>query len=587
MASDLCPTIRTAFQNSLAALGFIPAADESDAWDGTVPTTWVSDVDASERLDQHRVRVQLSGTFPFQKPSVLPLDEAPPIRNERHQEAGSDNAPLCLYPDQGPGWAPWITANELVERIRTWFVHYHQNDWPPEDRPPDLHLYFPAKSVRPLMMLGDDWLPPQECSFGRFGVWVKPADYRGFAGHPVASRQIPAPIGTDRLLPFFGLAGQRSAAIGLWFRLLREPRPHETLAEMLGEIDAAAGMPPGAALRELKSLFGERIRGRDALTVLALGYSQDGTTYEWLFLRTVLPASRKNHKRWGSLLGDLAVESYETASASRESLMRRTGHTARCLEGKRVCIFGQGAIGSSVSLLLSKTGVPALHLVDGDRLRPGNTVRHAAGLSFVGALKGPATRLEALSHAPDCQITTDFATWDARKISDWVSQTDVVVDATASPNFSLLLNEICVRQRKPAVYAASYRRAAVGRVQAVRPGEDACLVCHAAYSRDAEEYEYTVIPPGEEGEFVEGGCGLPTVEASAIDVEATANMTARMVLKLLQEQLGIENECFVVNEALPDASGLLSRPGLHWASWSPLKECETCQAAQKTTNAVD
>jgi molybdopterin/thiamine biosynthesis adenylyltransferase len=235
----------------------------------------------------------------------------------------------------------------------------------------------------------------------------------------------------------------------------------------------------------------------------------------------------------------------------RGSLLRRTGHVARALEGRRVLIFGQGAIGSAISMLLAKSGVETLHISDGGRLRPGNVVRHEARLSWVGERKTMAIALEIGGHAPYCEVIRDGETWDPERLTDWIEQADIVVDATATPAFSLLVNELCLASRSPAVYATSHCRAAIGRIRVVRPGRDACLVCHRFGHAESESYPF--IPPGDEETFIEAGCGTPTIEASGVDVEATANWAARVVLWLLQEKLGEDNLCHVVNDTVPNA----------------------------------
>jgi hypothetical protein len=150
----------------------------------------------------------------------------------------------------------------------------------------------------------------------------------------------------------------------------------------------------------------------------------------------------------------------------------------------------------------------------------------------------------------------------------------VVVDATANPSFSLLLNEICLRAGRPAVYVAAHRRAAIGRVRVVRPGRDACLVCYEA--GHVGTVNYPRIPPADQGAFLEAGCGVPTVEASAVDVEAAANWAARAAFWQLEGKLAEDNHCLVVNEPLPDVGGPLARLGVHWEHWAPLPGCEAC-----------
>jgi hypothetical protein len=85
-----------------------------------------------------------------------------------------------------------------------------------------------------------------------------------------------------------------------------------------------------------------------------------------------------------------------------------------------------------------------------------------------------------------------------------------------------------------------------------------------------------VVPPGDEGEFYEAGCGVPTVEAPAVDVEATANWGARVVLWLLRDKLGPRNHLLVVNDEVPGLSGDLAIVGAHWDVFAPVPGCACC-----------
>jgi molybdopterin/thiamine biosynthesis adenylyltransferase len=474
---------------------------------------------------------------------------------------------------------PSTSAPDLYARMKRWFVHYHQDDWGAEDRPPDLHLYFPRGMDHTLMLVSDDWAPPAGVPAGRFGVWQE-GRHRAFAGAPAAGENPIPKDHSDRVLPPLAIDSQRRSYRGVWFRLTREPQPQRYLGKMLHEIDGATGQPEGWALRLLIGLYGRRVEDMTAPAILALGYPGPGGQEVWLFLRAKLVGPPGARGKWtkAEYLDSAPVESYETAPADQVALMRRTGHIAGLLTGRRVAIFGQGALGSSIALLLAKTGVQRLLLVDYDLLRPGNVVRHSAGLGAVGLPKTAASRLTILEHAPDCQVEEAPATWEPDELARRVQGVDVVVDATANLAFSLLLNEICLGVGRPAIYAATYRRGAIGRVRIIRPGLDACLVCHEVGYADAADYPE--IPRAAEGEFVEVGCGIPTVEASAIDIETTANWTARAALWLLQDKL-TGNLCLVVNDVLPELAPRWQQVGVHWSAWPPLGSCLVCARSRE------
>lgn len=566
---------RTRFRRDLKAAGFVCLRTEQgrEWWEGTLHISWEDNETEDYCTAEHVIQIHLPRGFPFQQPVVFPSDTSSPIRDSRHQSPGSDNGVLCLWPSDSEGWLPSLSADDLLSRVRLWFGHYHQDDWPSEERPPDLHLYFPSPMRRPLMLIADDWtLPPVQV--GRFGIWQKDT-IRAFAGAPQAGVTMPPTFHSDRIFSSIGMTERRRDHVGLWFRLYAEPKPRHTLSELLEEIDNTCRQSHGWALSHLRSLFGVKTRGENVEGILSLGYPSGNGKEQWLFLRCNLGSKAKT-TQWSqvSTLRKIIVSSFETAEVGKHALMRRTGYVARQIEGRRVLIFGQGAIGGTITLLLAKAGLQHLRIVDSDTLRPGNSVRHVGGLLFVGHDKALVSQIEALGHAPDCSIVVNDITWDPVKLQEWVQEADVVVDATANIAFSLLLNKICLDARRSGVYVAAHRRAAIGRIRIVRPGQDACLTCYESgyrYSKD-----YPVIPVGDEGTFIEEGCGVPTVEASAIDVEYVANWGARAVLYLLQNKMDHGNHLLTVNDVLPDAEGVFAVPGIYWGMWKPIQACDSC-----------
>ncbi|CAN5800877.1 hypothetical protein BH23GEM8_BH23GEM8_07110 [soil metagenome] len=238
--------------------------------------------------------------------------------------------------------------------------------------------------------------------------------------------------------------------------------------------------------------------------------------------------------------------------------MRRTDHVAGTMTGKKALILGVGALGSSIAMLLAKAGVHSLQLVDRDRIRSTN-----AG-SGVG---NPSTRPGLPSD--DCRRELG---------SGCAGSVDSRGGCGGGRHGSRDVQSARERGRGSRGQTSGLhfhrRRASVGEALIVRPGSDPCVVCHTALARDPD---YPVVLPGEEGAFIEAGCGAPTVQASAADVESTATMAARVALRLLQGRAGDYNHLLLVNDPLPEATGVLASEGLYRFRWSRAG-CSVCGA---------
>ena len=575
---ELYPERYEEFRRALRSAGFQRQEGAAhEIWRGSLHVSWVEPASGESKNGEHYVQVHLPPGFPFRKPAVYP-DPASPLSLDARHLTPIEGGALCLWPDtdqrgRGWGWNPTITAEEFLERVREWLARYHAEDWAPEDRPPDLHMHFPQGDSRSLILISDDWVPPPDVGFGRFGVWVGDGGRYALAGNPVAGAGEISRIHEDRIASVLNIKKDRFTWAGAWFRLEREPRPSQNLRKLIDEIDFATGHEVGWAGARLLRLF-ERPPYKTTTLVIALGYPDNDASGEerWLFLKVEQHGHRPLKFGRPEIAERYRVFSFETAPCGREDLMRRTGHIAGMLTDKKVLVLGVGALGSSVAVLLAKAGVPWMRIVDGDAMRPTNAVRHQAGLLTIGKPKVHATAFEIAQHAPDCMVWTDHATWEPETLASWIGEVDIAIDTTTHETFSLLVNEVALRLGKPVIHSFTQRRAAIGQVIVVRPSVDACLLCHTALMGRSD---YPVVPPGDEGDFVETGCGTPTVQASAVDVEATAAVAARVALRILQNRADERNHLLLVHEPLADAEGVLAAEGIHGYTW-PRLECTAC-----------
>lgn len=553
--------------------------DQTILLTGSMTVPWINPKTKRWEMTAHVIEIRLEAGFPFQKPPIRPVG-FDAVRGSRHQEPGDDGY-LCLWRDDD--WNPGTSADELLHRIAEWFRHYHRNDWLADDNAPDLHLYFPTNDRRPMMITGRDW-PPEDGDIGWFYAW-EAGPSRLFAAGPAVVGQVSKTI-DDPAARQYGIDPNRSRGhVGLWLRLNREPQPFPTLNQLLDEIDNARGVDPQTTLRDLRAITWRGKPRENVVTSLALGYPTANGQYHWLFLRCIFAglSTKKQYQTTKGSVGQRSIEAYETAPSNPAALMRRVGAVADTLADKHAVLFGIGALGGHVALMLAEDGVTKITLIDSDRLRPGNAIRHVAGLRYAGKWKLQAVRDVILEHAPYCTVEVMPSSWDPEQLRAIVKGADVVIDATANQSFGHLINSICVAQHVSLITAASHRRGAIGRIRLIRPGHDACLECYEGPNGYAVTGldGYRVIPPADEDAFIEEGCSTPTIETSNTDIIGIAAATARAGRDLLADRraLGGKNYLLIVQDLIEDLGAPFAELGSHYETFQPVVGCRVCGSA--------
>jgi sulfur-carrier protein adenylyltransferase/sulfurtransferase len=163
---------------------------------------------------------------------------------------------------------------------------------------------------------------------------------------------------------------------------------------------------------------------------------------------------------------------------SRQMALKEVGPQGQAkLKASSVLVIGCGGLGVPVLTYLAGAGIGRIGLVDGDKLEASNLHRQTLyALTNVGEFKAvlAAERLRALNPEVDTRAYTVRLT--AENAAELVSQHDLVIDCTDNFSTKFLLNDVCVRLRKPAIFSSVYQYE--GQLQVVRPDRNgACLRC--------------------------------------------------------------------------------------------------------------
>jgi len=167
-----------------------------------------------------------------------------------------------------------------------------------------------------------------------------------------------------------------------------------------------------------------------------------------------------------------------TPDYSRQTALKEVGEAGQQkLRRASVLVVGCGGLGVPVMTYLAAAGVGSIGLVDADRLEASNLHRQTLySLADVGKPKVElaAARLRALN--PDVEIQTHAVRLDAATAPGIVAAYSLVIDCTDNFSTKFMLNDTCVRLRKPVIFSSVYQYE--GQLQVVRPERGgACLRC--------------------------------------------------------------------------------------------------------------
>jgi threonine dehydrogenase-like Zn-dependent dehydrogenase len=233
-------------------------------------------------------------------------------------------------------------------------------------------------------------------------------------------------------------------------------------------------------------------------------------------------------KRAGA--GRFSAEALEVARTDASVLRLRSGPDAPALAGVTVAVFGVGAIGSEIAMLLARSGVKRLVLVDHERLRPSNLSRHAASGRTIGMRKSVAMAATIREALPDTDVDAiDWLLWSPDQIEAIARQAHLVVDATGNRAYRDLLSRIAAMAGVLLLAAALHRGGRIARVR-IQVGDTDPL-----WGR-SEATGFPEIPTGPGAARVvhwETGCGAPVNNAPPVAVAAAAALATRCALDLL------------------------------------------------------
>lgn len=403
--------------------------------------TLVGDVVIGDKPVEHAI--VLTNDFPIAKPVV----RTPGGEGGRSWHREREGA-FCLWPDDEAAHLPWASADAILARIEEW----HRQDslgWP--DDPPDLDLerYWPRSSA-----------------------FIIHGDLDQYIGR--ACMVVSRPNNTYELV--IGKAPKKQKRIrSRGAAVLDVGELDQPLFELHDLLDLVDSDQASALRDDLAS---------GACKVIVVRYSRQGHIGSLGLVVTNRDP--------------LELAAATTAPADDATLRLRAGFDSAALSSKAVAIVGVGAVGSFLADLLVRSGVGSLTLVDGDRLRPGNCIRHLAGPEHVGRAKVDAVADVLAKHGIQGDHVERIASHatSVELVERLFDENDLVIDATGNgPATALVLTAGRALQRT-ALSVCLQRGGTAARVDRVP-------------LHSGEEHYPPTPAGGPAAEGREGGCGDP------------------------------------------------------------------------------
>jgi molybdopterin-synthase adenylyltransferase len=173
----------------------------------------------------------------------------------------------------------------------------------------------------------------------------------------------------------------------------------------------------------------------------------------------------------------IELSSQDLQRYSRQIMLEEIGFIGmEKLRNSKVCVVGVGGIGNPVVTQLTAMGVGKIRIVDRDVVEISNLHRqHLYTEQDIGKVKVEAAIEHLKRRNTDVEIEAlpiSITTYTAENI---VKGFDVVIDALDSIDARYALNDACIKQHVPLIYAGALGM--LGSVCTILPNESACLRC--------------------------------------------------------------------------------------------------------------
>lgn len=124
--------------------------------------------------------------------------------------------------------------------------------------------------------------------------------------------------------------------------------------------------------------------------------------------------------------------------------MMRSRHTSGvydAVKNAKVAVAGLGGLGSNIAIMLARTGVGHIHLIDFDVVDASNLNRQQYGIRHLGMYKTDALKEELKEINPFLDITSDCVKIRKDNVVELLKNDDIVCEAFDNPEAKAMLTD--------------------------------------------------------------------------------------------------------------------------------------------------
>ncbi len=365
----------------------------------------------------------------------------------------------------------------------------------------------------------------------------------------------------------------QTLVLGRWVRV-SEPVIHEDPAKFL---DALSPQHRGISTPRWQRIGNSQIDITGVLFPEQVSYRTLGDG--WIFLvrfRVERKGFRPHSKAYFA----------RPARASRNDLMVRVPEL-KPLSTKRVAVLGLGCVGGPSVVEFAKAGVAALHIMDGDIVDPGLTVRWPLGLSAAGCSKAeilanylrseyPYTQTLPFHHKLGDSLRNQDS--DLEFLDKFLSEVDLVYDATAEIGVQQCISDIARQRGIPYICISTTPGGWGGRIARIIPGRtQGCWFC----LQNAILDDTIPAPPFDSRPLVQpAGCSSPTFTGASFDLSEVSLAGVRLAASTLcsSESTGYPDVDWDVGVlAIRDPDGVIIGPKWQTYKLNRHPACKVCK----------